>query len=225
VIQVASGTTLRLGLEYDTRRFDADTASRLLGHLRTLLEAMPAGPDRLLGELPILTAEERTWLRQFAVPRGGTAIPSQCLHHRFEAQVARTPDAVALVYEGQTLTYRQLDLRAGGLARQLRQRGVGPDILVGLCVERSLDLVVGILAILKAGGAYVPLDPGYPAERLAFMLEDSGVRLLLTQARLVAGLPSHRADVLCIDTPSLEHETAGNGPALTTDNIANIIYT
>jgi amino acid adenylation domain-containing protein len=125
---------------------------------------------------------------------------SQCIHQLFEAQVERTPDAVAVVFENQQLTYQQLNCYANQLAHHLQALGVGPEVLVGICVERSLEMVVGLLGILKAGGAYVPLDPAYPHERQAFMLQDSQVAVLLTQTQLVARLQQHEAKVLCLDT-------------------------
>src|SRR6185295_10177488 len=127
----------------------------------------------------------------------------RCLHEWIAAQAARTPEAVAVTFEDETLSYGELDERAGRLARALRGLGVGPEVRVGICVERSLEMMVGLLAILKAGGAYVPLDPSYPAERLAFMLEDSQQGLespvLLTQRRLLDVLPAHGARVVCLD--------------------------
>src|SRR5438445_1241436 len=128
------------------------------------------------------------------------AVAPATLPELFAAQVARTPDAIAAVFEEQSLTYGELDRRANQLAHCLRGHGVGPEAVVGLCVERSLEMVVGLLGILKAGGAYVPLDPTYPKERLAFMLDDMQATVLLTQARLAATLPEHQARVICLDS-------------------------
>ncbi|MBD1815534.1 non-ribosomal peptide synthetase [Microcoleus vaginatus DQ-U2] len=154
--------------------------------------------------------------------KGGT------LHQLFESQVERTPDAVAVVFEGQQLTYRDLNCRANQLARYLQNSGVKPEVLVGICVERSLQIVVAILAVLKAGGAYVPLDPTYPQERLAFMLEDSQVLLLLTQASLVESIPKHQSRVLCLDTDwetiSCENEENPD-TEVNTENLAYVLYT
>ena len=163
---------LRGVLQYNTDLFDQATMLRLLGHFRTLLEGIVANPEQRLADLPLLTPAER---HQLLVEWNDTRkdYPQDtCIHALFEAQVERTPEAVAVVCEDQQLTYRQLNSRANQLAHYLRQRGVGPEALVGLCVERSLDMVVGLLGILKAGGAYVPLEPAYPPERLAGMLED-----------------------------------------------------
>ncbi len=163
-------------LEYDADLFDAGTVRRMIGHFRTLLQAAVERPGENVDRLPLLTAAERAELA--AWNRTAVEYPDVCLHELIEAQVERTPEAVAVVFEGKTLTYRELDERASALARQL------PASLVGIRAERSLEMVVGLVAILKAGGAYVPLDPAYPAERLAFMLEDAAVPVLLTQEHL-----------------------------------------
>jgi amino acid adenylation domain-containing protein len=174
-----TGDSLTAVLEYNTDLFDAATAARMLAHYQMLLQAAVRNPDQRVSRLGLLTAEEQAFLG--ARSRAQTdRSPSACLHERFEAQVARTPGAVALVLGQQQLTYAALNERAGRLAHTLRTLGVGPDSLVGLCAERSIELVVGIIGILKAGGAYLPLDPAYPPERLALMIEDAGVRVLLT---------------------------------------------
>src|ERR671914_427338 len=129
-----------------------------------------------------------------------TTYPKErCIHQLFEAQVKRTPEAVAVVFEEHGLSYRTLNRRANQLAHHLQGLGVGPEVLVGVCAERSLELVVGLLGILKAGGAYVPLDPAYPEERLAFMLENARLKVLLTQAHLAPTLPQTSAQVMCLD--------------------------
>jgi amino acid adenylation domain-containing protein len=151
-----------------------------------------------------------------------------CLHHLIEAQAQRTPEAPAVVFEGDELTYRELDRRANRLAHRLQALGVGPETLVGIHLERSAEMVVGLLAALKAGGAYLPLDPSYPGERLAFMLADAGVRVLLTQQRLLDRLPAHQARVVCVDTdgeiPGRESET-GPATAVGGENVAYVIHT
>ena len=146
----------------------------MLGHYQTLLEGIVANPDERLSALPLLTEAER---HQLLVEWNHTTVDypkDRCLHELFEEQAERTPEAVAVAFEDEQLTYRQLNERANQLARHLQGLGVGPDTLVGICVERSLEMVVGLLGILKAGGAYLPLDPGYPSERIAFMLRDVG---------------------------------------------------
>ncbi len=178
---------LVLKLISDRRRFDPATIDRMVGHFQTLLVSMAADPTGRLADLPMLTEGERHQLLEEWNPPRPAFAPDRCIHQRFEAQVERTPNAVAVVFPdldrpaGQAqLTYRELNQRANQVAHHLRSLGVGPESLVGICVERSLEMVVGLLGILKAGGAYVPLDPAYPPERLAFMLEDSRVAVLLT---------------------------------------------
>ena len=151
-----------------------------------------------------------------------------CVHRLIEAQAERTPEAVALSCAGESLTYAELNARANRLARRLRALGVGPEVLVGLCVRRSPAMVVGLLAVLKAGGAYVPLDPAYPAERLAFMLEDAHASVLLTESELVCRLPASSASIVCLDR---EWEAIATGPDGNLDdgsglhNLAYVIYT
>jgi amino acid adenylation domain-containing protein len=174
------GDQLSLKIAYDQRRFDADTVNRLLGSLTTLLEGMAADPDSRLAELPVLTATEQ---RRLLIEWNDTTtdLPADvCVHQLFEAQVERSPNAIALTFGDQQLTYAELNTCANQLAHYLRRRGVGPEALVGICVERSPEMIVGLLGVLKAGGAYIPLDPSYPAERLRFMLEDAQPVVLLT---------------------------------------------
>ncbi len=167
-------------LEYNTDLFDAATIERMLGHFQILLEGIVADPDCQVSALPLLSEAER---RQVLVEWNATTrdYPDQhCFHHLFERQVELQPDALALLYEGQRLTYHELNQQANRLAHYLQARGVGPEALVGICVERSPAMIVAVLAVLKAGGAYLPLDPNYPTERLQYMLEDAQVAVLLT---------------------------------------------
>ena len=157
-------------------------------HFKTLLEGVVADADQRIGELPLLTASER---HQLLVEWNDTATDypqDRCIHQLFEEQAARTPDAVAVVFEDERLSYGELDARANRLAHHLRGCGVGPEVVVGLCLERSPAMVIGLLAILKAGGAYLPLDPDYPSQRLSFMLKDAGAPVLLTHSALAARL-------------------------------------
>ena len=181
---------LHATIEYSTDLFQRETAQRLLGHLRTLLEGMAADPDARLDDLPLLPAAERA---QLLTEWGANAVPypaQDTVHGLFAAQAGRTPDAVALSGDGDALTYGELEARANRLAHHLSALGVGPETRVGLCLDRSAGAVVAILAVLKAGGAYVPLDPAYPPARLAWMLEDAGVEVLLTESRLAGRLPA-----------------------------------
>jgi non-ribosomal peptide synthetase component F len=172
-------------LAYNTALFEEDTVRRMAGHFITLLRGVVANPECRLADLPLLTGAER---QQLLVEWNATAAayPERCIHELCEEQADRTPDAVAVECAGQTLSYAELDRRANQVAHYLGKLGVGPETLVGLCVERSCEAIVGLLGILKAGGAYLPLDPAYPAARLAFMLNDAHVSVLLTQERLVA---------------------------------------
>ncbi|MEH2199086.1 non-ribosomal peptide synthetase [Nostoc sp.] len=209
-------------------RFDADTITRMGGHLLTLLEGTIVNPEARLCELPLLTADER---QQLLVEWNDTTREypqDQCIHQLFEAVVEQCPDTVAVVFENEQLTYRELNALANQLAHYLQTLGVKPEVMVGICVERSLEMVVGLLGILKAGGAYVPLDPTYPLERLQYMLEDSAVSVLLTQEQLVQSLPLHQAHVVCLDA-TLKTIACQNKvnpvSGVTTDNLAYIIYT
>ena len=199
--ETSAGLVARL--EYDTDLFDAATARRLLDHLRVLLGAAVADPARRVAHLPLLTEAERAQLATW----NATAVPypeaGMCLDELIAAQAERTPGAEAVRCEDESLTYAELIERTRSLAAHLRTLGVGPEVLVGICAERSLEMVVGLLAILTAGGAYVPLDPSYPAERLASILEDAEVPVLLTQSHLRDLLPARRAAVLDLDAPGI----------------------
>ena len=187
-------------LTYNTDLFDAATAARMMRHFQVLLEAIAARPDTALSDLPLLTSEER---QQVLVEWNDTRadFPREAtLHSLVQAQARRTPEATALVSESGTLTYRQLAEASTRLALHLRSLGVGPGTRVALCIERSPEMLVSLLAILEAGAAWVPLDPEYPSERLAFMLEDSGATLLLTRSALLQALPATQAQVLRLDS-------------------------
>jgi amino acid adenylation domain-containing protein len=215
-------------LEYNTDLFHGTTISRMLGHFQTLLEGIVAEPEQRLSDLPLLTQPER---HQLLVEWNDTqvAYPKDvCIHQLFEAQVDRTPEAVAVVFEDQQLTYGELNCRANQVAHHLRSLGVSLDDLVGICVERSLEMVIGLLGILKAGGAYVPLDPAYPQERLAFMLKDAQVGVLLTQQQLVEKLPEHQVRVVYLDTDEVllaPHSKENPVSEVTPDHLAYVIYT
>lgn len=215
-------------MEYSTDLFDDATITRMLGHFQILLEGIVADPNQALSTLPLLTAKEKQQLTSKWNDTQTDYPLDQCIHELFEAQVERSPDAIAVVYENEQLTYRELNTRANQLAHYLQKLGVGPEVLVAICIERSLEMVVGILGILKAGGAYVPLDPAYPRSRLAFILEDTQISVLLTQEKLVAALPKHRAMVVCLDTDweeIVQHSALNPINKATSENLAYTIYT
>ncbi|MBC1223946.1 amino acid adenylation domain-containing protein [Nostoc sp. UCD121] len=211
--------------EYNSDLFEPDTIARMTSHFQTLLAVIIANPNQAIGELPLLSQPER---HQLLVEWNDTYTPypqSKCIHELFEEQVEKTPYAIAVVYEDESLTYQQLNDRANQLAHYLRSLGVKPEALVGICIERSPLMVVGLLGILKAGGAYVPLDPAYPQERLAFMLADAQVSVLLTQESLVTTLPPHQARVVCLDSATFSAIAENLPHTVTTDNLAYVIYT
>jgi len=215
--------------EYSTDLFDPATIRRAAGHYRTLLEAVVDRPDCPVTCLPLLTGSERRQiLRDWNDTAGGYGRDA-CLHQLFAAQARRTPERIAVVCGEDSLTYRELERRSNRLARHLRRHGVGPEALVGLCVDRCPDLVVAVLGILKAGGAYVPLDPAYPAERLAFMLQDAGAAVVLTQSHLADNLPRpRRAAVVRVDSDDAANRMESDEPMeadVAPDNLAYVIYT
>jgi amino acid adenylation domain-containing protein len=240
---------LRGRVQYSTALFDADTIERLLGHFETMLIGIVTNPDRRLSHLPLLTEREK---HQILVEWNNTATvyPNDaCIHELFEEQVKKSPDAIAVVLEDQQLTYRELNRRANQLAHYLRKLGVGPEVLVGICMDRSLEMIIGLLGILKAGGAYVPLDPEYPKERLRFMLEDTQAPVLLTQERLIEDRGSRlvlneaeeidnlyplslflgpRIKAVCLDRDweEINKESDQNlDSCVTANNLAYVIYT
>ncbi|HEX5123960.1 MAG TPA: amino acid adenylation domain-containing protein, partial [Rhodanobacteraceae bacterium] len=228
LIRGIAGTTAGgLRATYNTALFDAEDAERLLAHFRVFIDGIAASPDVALGRVPMIDADERRVLLSEA-GEGRTFDASRTLHAWFERQVKRTPDAPALTFEGQTLTYAQLNERANRLAHYLRKRGARPDRLVGLCLSRSLELVVGILGILKSGAAYLPLDLSYPKERVAEILADADAPLLLTLTRDVPNLPDHAAEIVSLDGDwnAIAAESAADpAPLAVPKNLAYVIYT
>jgi amino acid adenylation domain-containing protein len=215
-------------LEYSTDLFEPATIQRLLRHFEFLLQGVVRNPDQRISELPLLTEGERHQLLVGWNEIQPSVNRTICLQQLFEEQVARTPEALAAVFESQQLTYAELNRQANQLAHHLRNRGVGPEVLVGICVERSIAMMVGLLGILKAGGAYLPLDPSYPQERLAFMVKDAGVSVLLSQQSLLKNLPDSAAELVCIDAgwDQISLESADNLQSETTaENSAYVIYT
>ena len=214
-------------LEYATDLFNEETIERLGGQFRKLLRSLLANPEQLVSLLDILPPQER---KRLLVDWNDTAapLPEKCVHQLFEAQVEESPDAVAVLYQDESLTYAELNVRANQLAHALIERGVGPDAPVAIALERSSEMIVALLAILKSGGTYVPLDPEYPTKRLAFMLEDSGARILITRESLFLRLPRSVEHTLCLDSEAAaiarQPESNPNQP-VAPENLAYIIYT
>jgi amino acid adenylation domain-containing protein/non-ribosomal peptide synthase protein (TIGR01720 family) len=215
-------------LEYSTDLFSEATIARMEGHFRTLLEGIVADPDQRLAELPLLSEDER---RQLLTDWNTTEVDyprDLCLHELFEAQVERSPDAIALVFRQEHRTYRELNRQANQLAHYLQSLGVGPESLVAICTERSFEMVVGLLGILKAGGAYLPLDPSAPRERLLFMMGDAQPQVLLTQQRFVGRFPSIPPKCLCLDEGWDKvacYSDANPVASVDAQNLAYVIYT
>ncbi|MHC8318539.1 amino acid adenylation domain-containing protein [Pseudomonas sp. LB3P31] len=221
------GEALDASLTYATDLYDKVSMQRLAEQWLNLLRSVVEDPQQRVADLPLIDQSQRDALVQHWNPGFHEQATSPTLHQLFEAQAAQRPDAIALVHESEQLTYAALNAQANRLARKLREQGVGPEVRVGIATERAIPLVIGLLAILKAGGAYVPLDPQYPAERLSYMIEDSGIQLLLTQQHLIDGLPSREnVQVLNLESLQLNHYSGENLPALATaENLAYVIYT
>ena len=218
---------LRVRFEYRTDLFNTETIERMAEHFENLLAAIVQNPDRAVSELPLLGEAERARLLQAWNSECDFPV-SVCIHQRFEEQVKRTPENAAVSFEGENLSYAELNARANQLARYLVRMGVGPDVLVGLCVERSLDMVVAILGILKAGGAYLPLDPRYPKDRISFMVEDAKPPVIITQYELKESLPDVAGQVLALDADwvEIEREDPSELPCeARPENLAYVIYT
>ncbi len=222
------GGLLSAEIRYNVDLFDASTIVRMEKHFLTLLTGIVAQPEQRLLDLPLLTEAE---LQRIVVAWNDTSAPfpeEMCIHQLIESQVQQTPNAVAVIFEGEELTYRELNARDNQLAHALQERGVEPDTLVGVCMERSFEMVIALLAILKAGGAYVPLDPEYPQERLAYMIQDARLPVLLTQKRILQRLPHSSMSVIFLDD---ERNTLGTHSeenpvcAVQPHNLVYMIYT
>jgi len=227
MIVTESAEEIGCSLVYYKDLFEEETIKRMLQHWENLLTGIVNHPTLPLSQLPLLSeAETHQLLYQWNDTH--TTIPSVCIHQLFEQQVELTPNATALIFEGEQLSYRELNRRANQLAHYLLAQGVGAETLVGLCVERSVEMVVGMLGVLKAGGAYVPLDVEYPPERLQYMLEDAGVKILLTQERLLSQLASLKMDIVVIDANReiISHHSDENpGSRATPQNPSYILFT
>ncbi|MFP5288697.1 MAG: non-ribosomal peptide synthetase, partial [Thermoanaerobaculia bacterium] len=217
-------------IEYSTDLFEAATVSRWAGYLATLLAAVAADPERPIADLPLMSAAEAQQIRETNDTAVRFAAGARCLHELIAEQAAGTPDAIAVVDEEGVLTYRELAARSARLARHLAHLGVGPEVRVGICLERSRELMVGLLGVLTAGGAYVPFDPSYPRERLAYMLADSAVPVVLCQPATLSALPDLEAAgvhvVLLDGSPAdLPGPGAVAAPTVHPENLAYVIYT
>ncbi|WP_281254566.1 non-ribosomal peptide synthetase [Tychonema bourrellyi] len=224
------GDELLLKIAGEIQRFEPIAITRMLGHLQTLLESIAANPQQKISKLSMLTAAELAQLQQWNQTQANYP-QDKCVHQLFEAQVDRSPDAIAAVFpqnSQQQLTYRELNSKANQLAHYLQQLGIGPDVLVAICMERSLEIAIAVLGVLKAGAAYVPLDPAYPQERLTFMLADTQAPVILTQSHLVSGLPAHQARAVCLDADWQEIvscSTANPASSVSPNNLTYTIYT
>jgi amino acid adenylation domain-containing protein len=223
---VAPGEKLLLRILYDLRRFEREGIRRMLLHLEQLLEGMARDPEQRVGDLELLTEGEREELLEGRNATAQEYPRHKCVHQLFEEQAERSPEAVAVVAGQREVSYRELNERSNALAHHLRELGVGPEVRVGICVERSIEMVVGLLGIWKAGGAFVPLDPVYPRERLEYMIGDAGVGLVLTQQRLVERLAGVAGQLLCLDEEPIEGKRIDNPESqAVSDNLAYVMYT
>lgn len=228
VAMIEQSDGIKGSLEYSTDLFDEATIIRLSRHFRTLLESIVADPEQSVSDLPILTEPEQHELLIGWNDTNRDYPRDKCIHRWVEEQVEKTPDAIAVLFEETKLTYGELNQRANHLAHYLIGLGVGPEIRVGICVERSLELIIGILGILKAGGAYVPLDPCFPKERMAFICEDTRIPVLLSQERLIETLPPFTGELVCLDRDweRISRESNDNPESgAIAENLAYIIYT
>src|SRR5438874_2721208 len=218
---------ISISFEYAKDLFAIDTIERMLTHYQNVLAAIVSDPAQRVDNLPLLSEEEQHQLLVEWNDNGVETPQQTCVHNLFEAQVARTPDAVAAEFEGARVTYAELNARANQLAHYLRAQGVGQETLVGVSVPRSLEMLVAILGVLKAGGGYVPLDPKYPRERLQFMIEDAALVMVITKRDLAAGCDDG-ATLLCIDSgwEAIASHSVDN-PTITaaSNNVAYVIYT
>jgi amino acid adenylation domain-containing protein len=229
LVMIDTDQGLRARMEYNSALFRAQTIQQMLENFQTLLESAVADRDRPVQSLPLLDrAERQRLLVDWNNNQRREHVSEQCIHEAFAEQAALTPDRLAVVFESERFTFEELNRRSNQLASYLERLGVGPEVVVGLCCERSLEMVVGLLGILKAGGAYLPLDPATPAERLSFMLADTQAQVLLTQSGLVTALPENNACVVCLDADwnRISHESA-ESPVnrASEENLAYVIFT
>ncbi|WP_344974428.1 amino acid adenylation domain-containing protein [Salinactinospora qingdaonensis] len=225
---ITLGEQLGISLFYDSRQFDNRTVEAMLAHMQQICHELVGSPQQLLPQVTMLTDDERTRAVEEWSTETTSDIEATYVHELIEEQARVTPDAIAVVHEDRHLTYAALNSRANQLAHWLQDRGVGPEVQVGLCLERSPEALIGLLGILKAGGAYVPIDPRYPTERMAFVIEDARMRLFLTESRLLSKLPAGDLHTLCLDSEwsaVASEPTETPSTTLTPENLAYIIYT
>jgi len=218
---------LGMVFDYNAELFDSNTIIRMLGHLENLLEGIVANPDRKISELPLLTIPEQQKIL-YGWNNNQVPIPETCIHQLFEAQVEKTPDAIAIVSKDEHLTYRELNNRANQLAHYLKSQGVGTETLVAICVEKSPQMLVSILGVLKTGGAYIPLVPSYSEERRLYKLRDAQVAVVLTQTNLLPKLWGYDTQMICLDdewTAIAQHSKNNLSSSVSSENLAYIIYT
>ncbi len=221
-----SGPELHLRIGFNRRVFDESTTARILGQLRVTMESIAENPEQSLGDLSLISEAEKHQLVFEWNPPAPVVGALPTLHELFEKQARLTPQNIALSCGGETLSYVDLEARASVLAQHLRALGSGPEVLVGLFLEPSIDLIVGLLAILKSGGAYLPIDQAYPPDRIAFMLSDARAQLILTHSRVAPSLPQNSAQIVCIDqAPSASAALNLTAEAATEQNLAYVIYT
>ncbi len=215
-------------VEFNTDLFNVETIERLITHFKVLLESVIVSPERRIQNLPLITIAERHQLLVEWNSTRSKQVLRSCMHRNFEAWAERIPHETAVVSGDQKLSYGELNLRANQLGRYLRKRGVGPEVPVGICMTRTVEMLVALLGVLKSGGAYVPLDPGYPAERLSFMLSDSRVPVLITEANLQQTLPALETEAIYLDSDwsAIDKEDSANlDDSSEPENLAYIIYT
>ncbi|HWP43817.1 MAG TPA: amino acid adenylation domain-containing protein, partial [Blastocatellia bacterium] len=225
---IEAGERLFASMEYNTDLFDDETISRMLSHFQAIIEAVAADPETRIAELPLLSDDEMNRMLVEWNETGLRIDPNRLLHELVEEQAEQTPERVAVISRGEQISYVELNERANQLGHYLRSRGVGPEVRVGLCIERGVNMVVGLLGILKAGGAYVPLDPAYPAHRLRYVIEDADVRLIVTDSRLKDSLPADQVEVILIDRQweQVSRESRQRvGIGVVSENLAYLIYT
>jgi aspartate racemase len=225
VLATQTSRNLRIRFEYNTALFDAATVARWARQFRILVEGIVADPHRRISEYPLTTPEERRELLALGNPPPAAYERDRCLHEIVEAQAASTPEAIALAFEGQQMSYGELYRRANRLAARLKEAGAGQGVVVGLCLDRSMEMIVAILAILKSGAAYLPLDHTMPRSRVAFMLEDAGAALVLTRQNLREAIPAGKQTILCVDNPDWPTGAAATRSTAQGADPAYIMYT